>query len=75
MFIQFVDRIQDEYSLVLEEFYVLLQRYTFPKNLYKPMFQRVKLNFKMYFLGITFSDLNFLRLNSIALAFFSLGVK
>lgn len=64
MFIQFVDRIQDEYSLVLEEFYVLLQRYTFPKNLYKPMFQRVKLNFKMYFLGITFSDLNFLRLNS-----------
>jgi len=64
MFIHFVGRIQDEYSLVLEEFCVLLQRYTFPKNLYIPMFQRAEFNFKMYFLGITSSDLNFLRLNS-----------
>ena len=62
-FIHFVGRIQDEYSLVLEEFCVL-QRYTFPKNLCIPMFQRVKFNFKMYFLGISFSHLNFLRLNS-----------
>lgn len=35
--------------------------WTFPNDPYIPTFQKVKFNFKMYFLGIVFLDLNFLR--------------